>query len=760
MSFDADTLFRLLPAIHRIRDAELAGANVISADEANELTALEALASPTVAEKNRRSLLQQKAALSALLRQEAIDLAALEALASPTVAQQAQIAALKDKAARGPLKTLLMVFADELAGMEENLAQLYDDQFIETCAEWAISYIGDLIGYENLNTLNQTRGFARAEVAHTIALRRRKGTAAVLEQLARDVTGWNARAVEYFQFLGDTQYMNHLRPKCLYAPDMRRWEPLARIGTAFESVSHTVDVRRIESRRGWFNIPNVGIFLWRLDARRHKQSPAVKVDDRRYLFSPLGAPLQLYTRPVAEDEIAHLADPINVPDPIARRTLDAHRAFYYGTRESPAHEVDNTEPSLVLFADGSEVPRQAIVACNLSDDGGGWAHVPPNGAYGIDPVLGRIALAPDVAVPASFTVTYHDAFSADMGGGEYAREREPDASGTTILRVPADHASIGAALAALGGNGVVEITDNGRYEETLSVAVAAGGQITIRTADCRPAVVLGGELQITGGDGASFTLDGLLVAGNGLRVPASPGNTLAKLNIVHATLVPGRTLDAQGNPVSPAEPSLQVDLPGVAVVIDHAISGSLRVVGGADGATVSANDSILDASASDGTVYCAPTLDAPGGALSLDACTVIGKIRASSMGLVSNSLLLAAAAAGDTLLPIYIERLQTGCVRFTYLPFASRVPRRHRCQPESAQGESDVTPRFTSLRFGVAAYCQLSRSTPDEIRRGGDDESEMGAFHSLFPAQRESNLQVRLREFLRVGLSAGIFYET
>jgi hypothetical protein len=88
------------------------------------------------------------------------------------------------------------------------------------------------------------------------------------------------------------------------------------------------------------------------------------------------------------------------------------------------------------------------------------------------------------------------------------------------------------------------------------------------------------------------------------------------------------------------------------------------------------------------------------------------------------------------------------------------VPRRHRCQPESAEGVTNVAPRFTSLRYGVAAYCQLARTTPDEIRRGADDESEMGAFHALYPAQRESNLEVRLREFLRVGLASGIFYES
>jgi hypothetical protein len=64
------------------------------------------------------------------------------------------------------------------------------------------------------------------------------------------------------------------------------------------------------------------------------------------------------------------------------------------------------------------------------------------------------------------------------------------------------------------------------------------------------------------------------------------------------------------------------------------------------------------------------------------------------------------------------------------------------------------------LRYGAPGYGQIERATADAIRRGADDESEMGAYHALFPAQREANLRIRLREFLRVGLAAGIFYET
>src|SRR5262249_5750901 len=154
----------------------------------------------------------------------------------------------------------------------------------------------------------------------------------------------------------------------------------------------------------------------------------------------------------------HLADPINVPDPIGIRTLASHKALYYGTRESAAAPLDDADPSLVLYIDGAEVPRTHVVACNLADDGADWAHVPPNGTYGVDPVLGRIALAADLMVPESVRVLYHYGFSAAMGGGEYDRTREADAAGTTVLRVPDDHATIAAALAALGGDGIVEVT--------------------------------------------------------------------------------------------------------------------------------------------------------------------------------------------------------------------------------------------------------------------------------------------------------------
>jgi hypothetical protein len=262
---------------------------------------------------------------------------------------------------------------------------------------------------------------------------------------------------------------------------------------------------------------------------------------------------------------------------------------------------------------------------------------------------------------------------------------------------------------------------------------------------------------VTGGVNSACTLEGLLVTDEPVDVPEGAGNGLTRLRLAHLTLVPGLGLDADGDPAAPGEPSLVVERAGVAVEIDHCIIGAVRIDASA---SLKASDTIVDANDAEVPAFCAPDNVSAGGELSLDACTVIGRINAREIGLISNSILLARRPAGDPLPGVHAVQRQSGCVRFSYLPFDSLTPRRHRCRPESPEGESDAAPRFTSLRYGEAAYCQLSRATVDAIRCGADDESEMGAFHSLFSPQRESNLQVRLREFLRVGLTAGIFYET
>ena len=141
--------------------------------------------------------------------------------------------------------------------------------------------------------------------------------------------------------------------------------------------------------------------------------------------------------------------------------------------------------------------------------------------------------------------------------------------------------------------------------------------------------------------------------------------------------------------------------------------------------------------------------------------TLIGKVNARQIPLASNSIFFARLDPGPNETwdhPLIVERRQQGCIRFCYVPAGAVTPYRYRCVPDAAH--PDVQPHFTSLRYGDAAYGQLRRVTDAAIREGADDGGEMGVLHALLQPQREANLRIRLEEYLRFGLHAGLIYAT
>ena len=615
----------------------------------------------------------------------------------------------------GPLRDLLGVVADQLSVLEDNLEQLYDDQFVETCAPWVLPYIGDLLGITGLPASPLT---PRAEVAHTIAYRRRKGTAALLEQLARDVTGLPARAVECFELLAATQHLNHLRPECRAFTGVGDALRLESLGGPFErlpdrvTLTHTVDVRRIAGGRGRYNIPNVAIFLWRLRALRLTRSVATPVSGglkRRFRFNPLGIDAPLFSFPLTEDDLTHLAEPANVPDRISRRAAAADLATFYGDDRS-------------FLIDG--VDLDDLVVCDLTD----WSG--PADKVAVDPVLGRILFPANTSTPP--LVSFHHGLAGNIGGGEYERPLAAEAPATAVVEVAGGAGAVQAAIDSLpAAGGVVEISDSGRYEEPALAIDATGRRVTVRAAaGARPVLALGGDIAITGDDAGAVVLDGLLVTGGAVKV-----GELGSLELRHLTLVPGPT------------PSLLVSEPLTAVTIERSIVGAIR----ADrDATVRIADGIVDATDADEIAFGAPG-GGPGATLTLEQVTVIGRIQAELLELVSNSLLLGPAVA---------RRRQEGCVRFSHVPPGSLTPRRHHCVPERESDAASVAPVLTSPHYGDPGYCQLADRSVAAVRQGADDESEIGAFHHLQLARREAHLRTRLEEYLRFGLEAGVFHAT
>jgi hypothetical protein len=767
-------LFSLLPAVYRIRDMQLAQS------------------------------------LPLLTGAEQATLAQLKLLTAPgmpplAAGQQALLDEFNAKASRGPLQSLLLVLQEQISIVANDLDQLYDDQFIETCAEWVIPYIGDLIGYQAVSGINATIDNPRSEVANTIASRRRKGTVLVMEELARDATGWGAYAVEFFRVLGDTQYMNHIRRGNHYGPDLRKWKPGLYMDTGFDRTAHKVDVRRVGAaissaprEHGRYNIQNIGIFLWSLGAWGITDCPATPAasGDGCYRFSSLGMDISLFHKAISpgfepdDTNINDPAKPFNVADRLRRRVLcdDIQRgvgAHYYGETGS-----------LVVSVNGTPLDPYQIRVCDLAGPDGSWANTPVPATYAaaVDPELGRLALPVAVGTHApTVSVSYKYGFNSDLGGGEY-----PRATGTTgflvtdpawvvpfpdtedVPRYPDLQGAVDFAIAELAENGLaaVEIAGSGILSAgSLSIDLPAGTTLELRAADeARPTLLLDGEISITGDSSSTAVLNGLLIAGATATAPATPTpialvhapelkadgsySRLGQLKLTHCTLVPGWSVTPLGEPVFPDQATLVVEPAGLQVTAARSILGVVRC---SRTAVFTATDSILDAASPTGVAFTAPDSSPTGpsgGALTLVGCIVIGKIHATLFSLISDSILWSWLTPADDpkLWPASVisDRRQAGCVRFSYLPTGAIAPRRFQCVEKAP---NNPQPIFFALRYGRSGYCKLLASTSDRIRRGADDGGEMGVFHYLLNPQREADLRVRMQEYLPVGMEFGLIYQ-
>ena len=742
---------------------------------------------------------------------------------------------MRDAEQGEPLKALLRVISEQVNLVEEDISQLYENWFIESCDDWVVPYIGDLIGYEPVHEAGEPSmvGTAqgrqrnnilipRREVANTIRYRRRKGTLALLELLANDVAGWPARAVEYYALLGCTQAVNHLRLDRGQTVDLRRGSALDLIDTPFDQIAHSVDLRRINSSRskGRYNIPGVGLFVWRLRAYAVTQTPAYCFEAQGphcYTFSVLGNDSPLYVHPEPEADPTHIAGELNLPVPIRRRLFAEQKERLYG---------DNRSLQIwVGVKKGKKVERRAllpeqIIPADLSD----WAYLPRRGTVAVDPVLGRIAFPPRLWPKSGVWVNYHYGFSTEMGGGEYARTLSQPSQFTHYpVGEQEKFNTINAALQQwqqdAKKHAVVEIMDSGVYVEPINIEFNNGQQsLQLRAANRkRPVIRLldwqtdrPDSMTITGSAGSRFTLDGILVTGRGLHVAGE----LAELTLRHSTLVPGWTLGGDCEPHRATEPSLEIFAADVCVKIEHSILGAIQVdpaiavpvdspnqsddedegtnenvqpphcqrPGGEvrlDPIRICISDTILDATDPELEVLGMPGCPVAHATLTIVRSTVFGEIQTHAIELAENCIFNGR---------IIVARRQQGCLRFSYVTPASRTPRRYRCQPdlvdqvvesairkqavdnnrpsptiaelESAKQSERlrVRPQFNSVRYGTPGYCQLSDSCAKEIKTGADDESEMGSFHDLFQPQRHANLTARLEEYTPAGADAGIIH--
>jgi hypothetical protein len=698
----------------------------------------------------------------------------------------------------GPLQALFAVMAAQSGIVEENIQQLYDDQFIETCANWVIPYIGDLVGYNSIYEVVSASFDSRAEVANTISYRRRKGTLIALEQLSMDVSGRAAFAVEEFKRLITTESMRLVRPRHNSTVSLRNLGALDRLETAFDTENRTIDVRRIAPRLrvqtgpdpapldialhgpGRFNIPDIAIHLWRSRSWPVTNAPAFVVGGGRYMFSPLGQNIPLFSQPPLRSSFSGLTSRINVPQPIDRYEFKKSlQLCNKPTSDGPIFYGPSA--SILLIGDNGPIDCSPIVCANLSDrPGGSWCKV-PNGKIAIDPELGRIQFAADLALPKSLLVNYSYGFPAEIAGGPYDRTGSLSLPTQTQLFAIVGSASYPTMESAVqawnklnsGSSGIIVLPDFASFAVDLTgakaiqlpagsnLSILAGAPVAGKPQDVlwnNSRVTLTGNIHINCVPGAkadTATPGQLLISGLWIAGGLSISGNAATVQISDSTLVPGLSLTRDGNPISPGDPSIVITAAEVALSLIRSISGPIATDSGGSTRICS---SIVDATSSCCVAYSASDLASAGADLHVEDSTIIGKVHTRTILLASNTIFYAHQPRRDPwAAAIWASRRQTGCVRFCYLPFDSITPQRYRCLPLDADSQPALAPKFITLCYGKPDYALLSGDVPMAIWQGADNGSQIGVYYQIQETEAVRNVQLRAPEFLPVAMESGIF---
>jgi hypothetical protein len=403
----------------------------------------------------------------------------------------------------------------QAAILRRSIDRMWQDQSIETCDDWVIPYIGDLLAtnlVSNLDAADQRR-----DVAKTIYYRRRKGTVAILEEIAADITGWDAKVVEFFRRMARTRHgldpaLGLVLTRCDETDQLRRAEGLtgsltrtpiggtarihnvsasAQTQTAFDEFFHTADLRYGQGRTGWQNIPRLGVFLWRLMSfETGPVTPvAVKGCPGWFTFDPTGRDIPLFGLSVRDADYyaSQWVSPIEaqLPTPISQGLFDAEQS------------------SSLLYPNALAVYPTATPQSTLEKIA--LQHLL------VRPERGRVHVA--LSPPGPVFLKYAYGFAAEMGAGPYDRlsvRAEP------AKPVPGLNIS-GGGPCTIPASGTFVFEDSLTYTTAQDVTVKK--DLTVMAADEeRPLLRFAPgagwtEWRITGQAGVNLVLDGMFISG-------------------------------------------------------------------------------------------------------------------------------------------------------------------------------------------------------------------------------------------------------
>jgi hypothetical protein len=451
--------------------------------------------------------------------------------------------------ANGPLREIVNRIGGTTGALRRDIDRLWENQSIEACDDWAIPYIAQLLDTRLVPGLDP-RG-QRLDVANTISYRRRKGTLGVLEQVAHDISSWDARVVEFFRRLGRTRHgldppvgpigapgsdlatlhqAEGLVGPLTHTPiggfaDLRKVYGAGKSRTAFDEFFHTADTRVGQGLFGWHAIPHLGVFVWRLLSLGVGPVTPVSVQGCPdwcpdwYTFDPTGRDIPLFAASRGANSFGDVwVSPTEgqLPTPISQPLLDADIALgeagqgLYPVEPPPQAAM----PQPVLSVTPAATPDEPVPAAKLI----------------LRPAVGRFKYpaSPQPALVAS----YHYGFPSEIGAGPYDRRGQ-----AVVVTTPTPIATLkdGGPLPGVWPKAqTVTLSDSFTYTSPTDLDLQDA--LTLNAGNNqRPLIRLDAAWHIHGSGGAALVLDGLFVSGGDIVLTGD----FASVTLTCCTLDPG-----------------------------------------------------------------------------------------------------------------------------------------------------------------------------------------------------------------------------
>jgi hypothetical protein len=508
--------------------------------------------------------------------------------------------------ANGPLREIVNRIGNQAAILRRSIDRMWEDQSIETCDDWLIPYIGALLGVNLVSGL-EARG-QRLDVAKTIYYRRRKGTLAILEEIAANITGWDARVVEFFRHLGRTRHgldppigLASAGPDAaalqlaeglvgpLTATGIGGWADLRNVygatkaHSAFDEFFHTADFRQGRGRFGWYGIPRVGVFLWRLLSLHAGPVAPVPMQGCPgwFTFDPTGRSMPLFgqARPSNAFGDAWVSPTeAQLPMPISQALLDNDL---------------NATPSLLY-------PAALSVAQLLASPP--EVNVLAASSVTVRPECGRFRLARESPpLSGEIVASYCYGFPSEIGAGPYDRRIDTLAIGTPAPAI--SHLGGSTLPVALPSSGTVTFADSLTYAGIGDVTVDEA--LTLRAGNLqRPLIRLSQvPVTLTGMPGSSLSLDGIFLSGGDVVLQGSfdavtlscctldPGSEAAETGAFASPPAAPFAIAADGRPLLPMR--LWIEAHITTLTADRCVLGPIRTRGAGLIETLSISNSIV-----------------------------------------------------------------------------------------------------------------------------------------------------------------------